>query len=125
MTADEVEAEHLQALASLNHAQRAAIHRNRDALRIGNFSHHAFRDVLADLFERDALARSGPEAGSPSVAGEDIRREHIAALAGLTPVQRQALHRVERAYQLSSFTMHTYRELLMEAFAREAAERSA
>ncbi len=111
MTADELEVEHLNALASLDWRQRAAIHRNRDALRIGNFSHHAFREVLTDLFEREARARSISKGHALALSGDDVRREHVAALASLTAPQRQALHRVERAYQASSFSMHTYREL--------------
>ncbi len=122
MTADEVEIEHLNALASLDRSQRPAIHRNRDALRLGNFSHHAFREVLADLFEREARARSISEGCVQPISGDDVRHEHVVALASLTPSQRKALHRVERAYQAGSFSMHTYRELLMETFVREAAD---
>ncbi len=117
MTSAEIEVQHLDALASLSNSQRDAIHRNREALRVCNFSHHAFRDVLADLFARDALA-AGPE----MVTADEVKRQHLGALASLTKAQRVALHRVERCYQQSHFSLHSFREILMEMFEAEAAE---
>ena len=117
LTRDDIEAEHLAALKSLTFEQRRALHRTREALRIGNFNHHSLREVLHQLFEREGMDGAG-------VNIDDVEREHLAATASLTPMQRQALHRVDRALQIANFSHHSIKEVLLELFEKEAVERN-
>lgn len=118
LTRDDVEAEHLAALKSLTLEQRSALHRAREALRIGNFNHHSFKQVLNQLFEREATERGA------EVSTDEVEREHLAAMVSLTPMQRQALHRVDRALQIANFNHHSIKEILLEVFEKEAVQRN-
>lgn len=123
---EEIEAEHLAALASLTDEQRAALHRIREALHVGNFSHHSLKEVLLKIFDREARERSDHEGRCSSTPDAstafDIEREHLAALASLTHGQRRALRRIETALQIGNFSHHSFREILRDIFDREAAE---
>lgn len=55
---------------------------------------------------------------------EDIRLEHEAALASLTPAQRRALDRVREACQQTNFNGRSPKENLLAMFRREAYVRS-
>ena len=118
MTRGDVEAEHLAALQSLDGEQRIALHRVREALRNGNFSHHSMREELHRIFEREA-----DERGSEFVSPEMIEHEHIVALARLDRAQRHALHRIDRALHIANFSHQTIKNLLLDIFEREASER--
>ena len=50
----------------------------------------------------------------------DIQFEHERALASLTPEQRRALARLQRAAQCATFNHHTQAENLRDLFAAEA-----
>ena len=118
LTRDDIEAEHLAALKSLTLEQRSALHRAREALRIGNFNHHSFREVLHQLFEREAMDHGA------GMNIDEVEREHLAAMASLTPIQRKALHRVDRALQIANFSHHSIKEVLLELFEKEAIDRN-
>jgi hypothetical protein len=51
---------------------------------------------------------------------EDIRSEHEAALASLTPLQRRALDRLREACQQTNFNGRSPKENLLSMFRREA-----
>jgi DNA-binding PadR family transcriptional regulator len=51
---------------------------------------------------------------------EDIRSEHEAAMASLTPQQRRALDRVREACQQTNFNGRSPKENLLSMFRREA-----
>ena len=51
---------------------------------------------------------------------EDIRAEHEAALASLTPQQRRALDRMREACQQTNFNGRSPKENLLAMFQREA-----
>ena len=53
------------------------------------------------------------------ITAEDIRREHAAALASLTPQQRRALDRLQ-ACQQTNFNGRSPKENLLAMFRREA-----
>lgn len=55
---------------------------------------------------------------------EDIRTEHEAALASLTPQQRRALDRLREACQQTNFNGRSPKENLLAMFRREAYVRS-
>lgn len=55
---------------------------------------------------------------------QDIRSEHEAALASLTPQQRRALDRVREACQQTNFNGRSPKENLLSMFRREADARS-
>lgn len=55
---------------------------------------------------------------------QDIRSEHEAALASLTPQQRRALDRVREACQQTNFNGRSPKENLHSMFRREADSRS-
>ena len=55
---------------------------------------------------------------------QDIRSEHEAALASLTPQQRRALDRVREACQQTNFNARSPKENLLSMFRREADARS-
>ena len=55
---------------------------------------------------------------------EDIKREHLAALASLTPEQRRALDRLREACQQTNFNGRSPKDNLMAMFSREADARS-
>lgn len=58
------------------------------------------------------------------VSADDVKRVHEAALASLTPTQRQAIGRLERATQLTNFNGRHWRENLRAVFASEAERHS-
>jgi hypothetical protein len=51
----------------------------------------------------------------------DIECEHKRALASLTPAQRKALARLQKAAQCATFNHHTQAENLRDIFQAEAA----
>ncbi len=55
---------------------------------------------------------------------EDVRAEHIRALARLDDDQVRALKRINRAFRESRFTNTTVKEVMEVVFEEEAAERS-
>jgi hypothetical protein len=55
---------------------------------------------------------------------EDIRSEHEAALASLTPQQRRALDRLREACQQTNFNGRSPKENLLSMFRREADART-
>lgn len=55
---------------------------------------------------------------------EDIRSEHEAALASLTPQQRRALDRMREACQQTNFNGRSPKENLLSMFRREADART-
>ncbi len=59
------------------------------------------------------------------ITAEDIKREHDAALAALTPAQRRALDRLARARRLASFNHRWASENLSAMFQAEAEAQSA
>ena len=58
------------------------------------------------------------------VTAEDIRLEHVQALATLTPLQRRALDRLREACQQTNFNHRSPRENLCTMFRREADARA-
>ncbi len=56
---------------------------------------------------------------------EDVRAEHIRALARLDEDQVRAMKRINRAYRESHFTNTTVKEVMETVFEEEASERSA
>lgn len=54
------------------------------------------------------------------ITPEDIKREHAAALAGLTVQQRRALDRVREACQQTNFNGRSPKDNLAAMFRREA-----
>ena len=56
---------------------------------------------------------------------EDIRAEHVLALARLDEDQVRALKRINRAFRESHFTNTTVKEVMETVFEEEASERSA
>jgi hypothetical protein len=59
------------------------------------------------------------------MSAEDLRREHDAALASLTPVQRRAIERLARARRMSTFNHRWPAENLQALFQAEVTERDA
>ena len=57
------------------------------------------------------------------ITAEDIRLEHVQALASLTPQQRRALDRFRAACQQTNFNGRSPRENLCSMFRREAEAR--
>jgi hypothetical protein len=55
------------------------------------------------------------------VTATDIEFEHKRALASLTPSQRKALARLQKAAQTATFNHHTQAENLRDIFEAEAA----
>ncbi len=55
------------------------------------------------------------------VTAMDVQFEHERALESLTPAQRRALARLQRAAQPASFNHHTRAENLRDIFEAEAA----
>ena len=55
---------------------------------------------------------------------EDVRAEHIRALARLDEDQVRALKRINRAFREAHFTNTTIREVMETVFEEEARERS-
>ena len=66
----------------------------------------------------------GPSEAHIRFTATDIRAEHEAALAALSPEQRRALQRLSRARQQSPFNQKWPTENLAALFEAEAAERN-
>ncbi len=56
---------------------------------------------------------------------EDVRSEHVHALARMDEAQIRAMKRINRAFRESRFTNTTVREVMEIVFEEEAQERSA
>lgn len=126
ITGRDVEAEHLAALASLTAEQRTALHRLREALRIGSFNHHSLKEVLMEAFRREAAERvRDGEAAQGAITAQALEREHLAAMASLSVSQRDALHRIDRALQIGNFSHQSLKDILLRLFDAEAAKRNA
>ena len=72
MTKDEVRAEHVRALARLDDQQLLALKRINAAFRNSTFANTAMKDALQEIFEQEALHRSG-EGPRPAHLGADVR----------------------------------------------------
>lgn len=59
-----------------------------------------------------------------TLTAEDIAREHEAAMASLTSVQRRAIDRLAKARRASTFNHRTSEENLRGLFAAEAEQRN-
>jgi hypothetical protein len=57
------------------------------------------------------------------ISADDIRKEHDAAMASLTPVQRKAIDRLAQARRMATFNHRWAAENLQLLFDAEAVER--
>ncbi len=62
MTKDEVEAEHIRALARLDEDQVRALKRINRAFREARFTNKTVKDAMAVVYEEEARERSAPAA---------------------------------------------------------------